>query len=119
MSTKKQNKMKSDTGFVDYCLDLLTPCGATHARAMFGGYGLYRERLIFGLIADNRLYFKTDDQNRPDFEKYDTEPFTYKKNGKTYKMSYYEVPVDVLENEAVLQKFFRGACAATRRSKIQ
>lgn len=111
--------MKSDADFVEYCLEQLTPCGATHARAMFGGYGLYRDRLIFGLIADNRVYFKTDNHNRPDFEELGAQPFTYKKNDKEYKMSYYEVPIDVLENEEVVKKFFRGACAATRRSKIQ
>ncbi len=38
------------------------------ARNMFGGVGIYGNDLFFALIADDTLYFKVDDTNRPDFE---------------------------------------------------
>lgn len=41
---------------------------AVRGRAMFGGVGIYSGELFFALIADDTLYFKVDDTNRPDFE---------------------------------------------------
>ena len=44
---------------------------------MFGGAGLFRENLMFALIVDETLYFKTDDNNRADFEDEGLEAFSY------------------------------------------
>ncbi len=44
-------------------------------RPMFGGVGIYAGDLFFALIAEDRLYFKTGDLNREDFEKEGMEPF--------------------------------------------
>ncbi len=35
---------------------------------MFGEFGISLKNLMFGLIADNVLYLKTDDENRQRFE---------------------------------------------------
>ena len=35
---------------------------------MFGGYGLYAGEVFFGIVANGRLYFKTDDETRGRFE---------------------------------------------------
>ena len=69
------------------------------ARAMFGGHGLYKEGVIFGLIADDQLYFKTGESNQKDYEAAGSRPFTYQaKKGKRVAMSYWEVPSDIMEN---------------------
>jgi DNA transformation protein len=57
---------------------------------MFGGVGLYCESRFFALISRDVLYFKVDDSNRGHFEARGMRPFRH--------MSYYEVPVDVLED---------------------
>lgn len=116
MKNSTQHSKKS--AFVRYCLELLTPIDDTiTARAMFGGHGLYRNRVIFGIIADDRLYFKVDAHSLPFYEEHNAEPFTYIKNGKTYQMSYYEVPISVIEDQYELAHFVEEACAATARSK--
>lgn len=46
--------------FVEYLLELLEPSGGVRAKAMFGGFGIYRDNLMFGLVADDILYFKVD-----------------------------------------------------------
>src|SRR5881275_1465510 len=38
------------------------------ARSMFGGVGIYASDRFFALIADDMLYLKVDESNRPDFE---------------------------------------------------
>ncbi|MGI9286664.1 MAG: TfoX/Sxy family protein, partial [Pseudomonadales bacterium] len=44
--------------FVNFLLEQLSPIGPVRARGMFGGHGVYLEDLMFGLIADETLYFK-------------------------------------------------------------
>ena len=56
---------------------------------MFGGYGVYLDRTMFALVADNALYLKVDDDSRGEFEAAGLEPFRYWKKGKSYQMSYH------------------------------
>jgi len=45
--------------FVTYVIeDVLGDIPGITSRAMFGGYGIYRDGIIFSLIAFNQLYFK-------------------------------------------------------------
>ena len=84
--------------FVSYVLELLEPMGGVIAKRMFGGYGIFRDGLMFGLVADNMLYFKVDDQNRKDYEDQGLEPFSYDRKGKQMTMSYYRAPEEALED---------------------
>lgn len=79
--------------FVTNVLALLAPHGDIRARAMFGGHGLYLDGLMFALIADERLYFKTDAETRVRFERVGSKPFSYQRAGReAVVMSYYEAP---------------------------
>ncbi len=70
------------------------------SRAMFSGFGLYKDGVIFGIIAENELYFKVDDSNRADYESRGMKPFTYQMpGGKVYSMSYYQVPEEIREQK--------------------
>jgi DNA transformation protein len=59
---------------------------------MFGGWGLFLDDTMFGLIAGERLYFKVDDDTEPRFAAAGAKPFTYQRHGKQVAMSYREVP---------------------------
>ena len=61
--------------FVDYVIEQLSGWGEVSARKMFGGAGLYREGVMFGLIADDVAYLKADDSNRKDFVRAGASPF--------------------------------------------
>ena len=85
--------------FIDYVIDQLADWADVSVRKMFGGAGLYCEGVMFGLIADDIAYLKVDDSNRDDFVKAGSSPFNpYPDKAKTIVMSYYEIPVDILEN---------------------
>ncbi len=111
--------MKQKSGFLTYLLeDVLRDVEGVTARAMFGGYGLYKNGIVFGIIADDELYFKVDDENRADYEAHDSEPFTYEaKKGKRIAMSYWKVPADILEDPNVLPKWIDASVQASKRSK--
>ena len=46
---------KPPSEFVQSLLELMEPLGPVSARRMFGGYGIYRDGLMFGLVADDEL----------------------------------------------------------------
>ena len=86
------------------------------ARSMFGGVGIYGGDLFFALIADDTLYFKVDESNRPDFEDLGMTPFQpYGEGGEV--MQYYQVPAEVLEDSEALRPWVEKAMAVAGRKK--
>jgi len=100
--------------YLDYVVDQLGCIGEVTAKKMFGGVGLYHNGLFFGLIAADVLYFKVDEENRPEYESAFAKPFQ-PYGEESYSMGYYEVPVDVLEDVDRLRTWARGAVAAAAR----
>jgi len=53
-----KGSVKEDS-FREFILDQLHDLESVEARPMFGGFGLYRDEVFFGIIFKGRLYFKT------------------------------------------------------------
>src|SRR5687767_6494078 len=87
--------MKDDS-FRDFVLDQLQELDNVEARAMFGGYGLYRDETFFGIVHKGRLYFKIDESTVMEYRKRKMRPF--RPNTKQTLKSYYQVPVDIIED---------------------
>jgi DNA transformation protein len=99
-------------GFRQFVLDQLEELGGVVPRAMFGGIGLYRDGLFFGIVAGDVLYLKVDDRTRQRYEAAGMRPFKpYRHRSGT--MQYYAVPVGVLES-AELAQWARQAVEAAR-----
>ena len=102
--------------YLTYVLDQLGCVGCVESRRMFGGAGIYANGLFFALIADDVLYFKVGDSNRSDYEAAGMEafrPFADKPN----VMSYYEVPIEVLENKDRLHEWAQKALQVAAAGK--
>jgi len=85
-------------------------------QSMFGGVGIYGGGLFFALIADDILYFKVDESNRPEFEARGMRPFQpYGEAGEV--MHYYRVPDDLLEDPEELGQWAEKAMMVARRAK--
>ena len=54
--------------YVAHIVDLLQLIGPVESKSMFGGFGMFLEGLMFGLVAGNELYLKVDTQNLQDYE---------------------------------------------------
>ncbi len=105
----------SSTSFTDYVVDQLGGLGSVEARAMFGGYGLYLDDAIFGIVFRGRLYFRVSDATVGEYDARGMKPF---RPGPSQTLKrYYEVPADVLEDAAELKRWARAACGATRERK--
>ena len=92
----------AEDSFKHYVLDQLSALPELRAKAMFGGVGLYQGGRFFGILFAGRLYFKVSDTTRTAYVARGMSPFTYPRGERTMTMSYYEVPVAVLENRAEL-----------------
>ena len=104
------------SSYVDYVVgDALSRLRGVTARAMFGGHGLYLNGVIFGLIADEILYFKVDDSNRQDYQKRGSRPFAYDSaRGKKVTMSYWEVPSEILDDADLAAEWARCSAGISR-----
>lgn len=109
--------MKKHDEFVEFLLELMQPLGPVSAKAMFGGYGIYIDDLMFALVADDVLYLKTDADSRPRFEQRGLPAFSYQRNGKSYHMSYNEAPAEILENSALMRDWANKAIEAALRNR--
>lgn len=108
---------KSPTPFVSMCVDVLGEAlGSVAARSMFGGWGLYREGRMFGLIAGDTLYLKVDDKNRALFEAEGLGPFVYDGKNKPVSMSYFEVPPEALDDPSAMRPWALSAYEAALRA---
>ncbi len=107
----------ADFFFPDYVLEQLAAFGSVTSRPMFGGNGLFKAGVMFGLISDGELYFKVDDESRADFEAKKSRPFTYEARGRKIALSYWFVPEDVIEDAEALQAWAAKAHAAAVKNR--
>jgi len=86
------------SGFVEYLKEVFLDFGTIQPRKMFGGYGIYHQGVMFGLVADDTLYLKVDDKLKPLFEAKGLAPFQYDKTDKVVELSYYVAPDEILDD---------------------
>ncbi len=108
--------MISENEFITHLLELLEPLGSVVAKTMFGGVGVYRHDLMFGLVSQDTFYLKVDDENRADFEQKGLPRFTYQRKGKELSMSYYQAPPETMDNSEELCRWAQKAYDAALRA---
>ena len=84
--------------FVDFLTEVFVLFGPIQTRKMFGGYGVYRDGIMFALVADDSLYLKADATIAHYFESLGLGQFEYDKGGKVVKMSYYLAPAEIFDD---------------------
>jgi DNA transformation protein len=117
LQEKKMKELKKQNSFLSYVLELVSPHGPIRARAMFGGYGIYWDKVIFAIIAYDQLYFRIDEITRAEYESYGSELFVYEGKTKTVTMPYATLPIDILENPKELPEWIKRAYQVSLRHK--
>lgn len=98
----KKAYIMAKSEFVNYIIDLLSPYGYIKVRSMFGGHSVYRDGVIVGIIVEDELYFKVNDQSVYDYRSKGSKPFTYEARNKLITLSYWQVPLDIIEDKDLL-----------------
>lgn len=107
--------MPASREFLDHVADQLRGFGPMAIRRMFGGAGLFRGGLMFGLVARDALYFKVGDANRAAYLAAGAKPFAYQRRGApAVLVSYYEVPASVFDDPDALADWARAAFSAAQ-----
>lgn len=97
--------MTANSEFLAFLQDQLDRFGRVDVRRMFGGAGLFRDGVMFGIVVHDTLYLKTGDSSRAGYEAAGMAPFQYVRKGTTVSLGYHEVPADVLEDGDALAEW--------------
>ncbi len=108
----------SPNEFLSYVLEAMSHSALVSARKMFGGYGLYRDGLMFALMIEDELFFKTDAENVAYFERAGSHPFCYQSKQRLVQVAYWSAPAECLESPAEMGEWCQlGFAAALRAAK--
>ncbi len=114
----KFRSLRVTPDFREFVLDQLASVRELRSRRMFGGIGLYAGERFFGIVAADELFFKVDDGNRAAYEAAGSEPFRpLADRRRPVSMSYFRVPIEVLEDPGQLAEWARAAIRAANAPK--
>ncbi|MCP5322597.1 MAG: TfoX/Sxy family protein [Candidatus Paracaedibacteraceae bacterium] len=98
-------------------IDTLSTYGSITVRKMFGGYGVYKEGNIIGIIDDDQLYFKSTPETEAYYQSFGSAPFIYEGKNRPVKMSYWMVPDAVIKDPTHLKQWVETAYQASLSSQ--
>ena len=108
--------MTASDGFAEFLSDQLAPLGRITLRRMFGKTGVFCDGFMLGMVSDNTLYFRVDDDNRTAFKGAESfPPLNYKKKGSIIDLSFWRAPERLFDEPDELVTWARAALAAARR----
>ena len=103
--------------FIEFLHEVFEFFGPIQAKRMFGGYGIYHDGLMFGLVIANQLYLKTDAENITFFQDKGLGPFIYDMKGKPVQLSYHQAPEAMLDERDVAAEWARRSWDAALRTQ--
>src|SRR5580658_8261726 len=108
--------MVATDSFAQFLREQLAPLGRITMRRMFGKTGVFCDGLMLGMVNDNMLYFRVDDDSRSAFKEAGAfPPLNYEKQGRTIDLSFWRSPERLLDEPDELVTWARAALAAARR----
>src|SRR5258708_24252200 len=104
----------SDT-FAEFLREQLVPLGRVTMRRMFGKTGVFCDGAMFGMVTENTLYFRVDDQNRVTFKEAEAfPPLNYGKQGHTIDLSFWRLPEQLFDGPREIVPWTQNAQTTTR-----
>lgn len=108
--------MVASDGFAEFLRDQLAPLGRITLRRMFGKTGVFCDGIMFGIVADDTLYFRVDEHNKAAFqEAASAPPLNYAKGGRLIDLSFWAAPERLLDEPDELVSWARVALEAAHR----
>ncbi len=108
--------MVASDGFAEFLRDQLAPLGRITLRRMFGKSGVFCDGLMLGIVTEDTLYFRVDEQNRAAFKEAGAyPPLNYKKQGAIIDLAFWRAPERLLDEPDELIAWARKALEAATR----
>ena len=103
------------SAFADHVLELMADLPDVSARRMFGAQGIFREGLMFALMAEGTLYLKTDEETEAEFEERDLPSFIVMRKDRQMVTSYRPCPEEAMEKSSAMTRWATVAWEAAVR----
>ena len=108
--------MVASATYAEFLREQLAPLGGVTLRRMFGKTGVFCDGVMFGMVTENTLYFRVDDQNREKFKEAEAyPPLNYAKKGAMIDLSFWRVPERLFDEPDELIEWAQAALAAAHR----
>jgi len=108
--------MVASDDFAEFLREQLSPLGHITMRRMFGKTGVFCDGVMLGVVTENTLYFRVDDDNRLAFKEAEAfAPLNYAKKGKTIDLSFWRAPERLFDDPDELASWARVALSAAHR----
>ena len=110
--------MAVSEALAEHVAELLAGVGAVRTKRVFGGAGVYLDDVMFGLIADEALWLKADDETQPAWREAGSEPFSFAyKDGRREITSYWRLPAAAADDPEEAARWARLGVDAALRAK--
>src|ERR1044071_6978666 len=91
--TRPDRRMVASETYAEFLREQLAPLGRVTLRRMFGKSGVFCDGVMLGMVTENTLYFRVDNQNRETFREAEAfPPLNYAKQGATIELAFWRVP---------------------------
>src|SRR5262245_59008995 len=108
--------MVASDSFAEFLRDQLAPLGGITVRRMFAKTGVFCDGFMLGMVRDNTLYFRVDEQNRTAFKEAEAfPPLNYEKKGEMIDLAFWRAPERLMDEPDELLNWARLALEAARR----
>ena len=108
--------MVASETYAEFLHEQLAPLGGITLRRMFGKTGVFCDGVMLGMVTENTLYFRVDEENRETFREAEAfPPLNYAKKGSTIDLSFWGVPERLFDEPDELMTWARAALAAAHR----
>lgn len=96
MNRKQTKQLVSDV------IEYFSGLGTLTSRSMFGGYGICKNKVMFGLVSDNKFYLRANKNLEQIFITHGMAQFIYSKRGVPVLLRYFHVHETLWKERAVL-----------------
>ncbi len=108
--------MVASDSFAEFLREQLAPLGHLSMRRMFGKTGVFCNGVMLGMVRDNTLYFRVDDDNKAFFNEAEAlPPLNYEKKGESIDLAFWRTPERLFDEPDELVAWAREALAAAHR----
>ena len=89
--------------------DLFAEFGPIKLSRFFGGEGIRAGDVMIGMIFDDTIYFKTDEETRKDFVAEKSKPFSFMKGAERVVTTWFSLPDRLYDEPEELAEWARAA----------
>src|SRR6478609_11818334 len=108
--------MVASETYAEFLREQLAPLGRVTLRGMFGKTGVFCDGVMLGMVTENTLYFRVDDENRETFREAEAfPPLNYEKKGGSIDLAFWRAPERLFDEPDELLTWARAALGAAAR----